>query len=405
MTKTDVRTDRKAFVTLRFAGDELDPRDISAILPVEPTRAHRKGEVFFAGPNADKLRGRTGIWFIATDKLVDSDDLADHLRFIEKLLYPKPADDGRVSKLRETLERAHSHAHFTCFWHGDPGETAPQIPAQFKSAVAPLAADIEIDFAVLDRDTVSETAKAIEYGQRLLNAAIDFVGDAKVELDDQWARHPHVVALTILCRSICNFRASLRLAQDEQVVEARALVRLMYENVLWLNMVRLRGAEFVEEMRQDEFANRKALAQLTIELTGRQGGDVNAPGALKLRSILKDLRTDHPEAKQLQALAIAADGELEMIYFEYRRFSLDAVHCSVTALGRHLSGEHSDGRSELTLSVIPNTPPEEVLNTIMHANHALLCAAVGANELVRCESSYTALSGLWTEFEANGWQQ
>ena len=83
-----------------------------------------------------------------------------------------------------------------------------------------------------------ETAKAIEYGEGLLAAAIDLVGDAKVDLDEQWARHPHVVALTILCRTICNFRASLRLAQDRQVVEARALVRLMYENLLWLNASR-----------------------------------------------------------------------------------------------------------------------------------------------------------------------
>jgi antitoxin HicB len=259
--------------------------------------------------------------------------------------------------------------------------------------------------AQIEEGTDPETAKAIEYGQRLVNAAIDLVGDAKVELDDQWARHPHVVALTILCRTICNFRASLRLVQVEQVVEARTLVRLMYENVLWLNMVRVRGAEFVEEMRQDEFANRKALAQLTMELTGRHGGDVDAPDALKLRSILKDLRTAHPEAAQLQAQAVAADGELETIYFEYRKFSLDAVHCSVTALGRHLSGEHGVGNSELTLSVIPSSPPEEILNTIMHANHALLCAAVGANELVRCESLKAVLSGLWAEFKANGWRR
>jgi hypothetical protein len=250
-----------------------------------------------------------------------------------------------------------------------------------------------------------DTAWAIEYGQRLLNAAIDLVGDAKVELDDQWARHPHIVALTILCRSICNFRSSIRLAQDEQVVEARALLRLMYENVLWLNMVKLRGAEFVEEMRQDEIANRKALAQLTMELTGRHGGNVNAPGALKLRSIIKDLRADHPEAKQLEAKVVASDGGLEMIYFEYKRFSLDAVHCSIYALGRHLSGVHNEDHSELTLSVIPNTPPEEVLNTIMHANHVLLCAAVGVNELVRCELSNDALSSLWTEFETTGWPQ
>src|ERR1700730_10283975 len=96
--KTEVRTDRKAFVTLRFAGDDLDPREISAILPVTPTRAHRKGEEFVAGQHAGKLRGRTGIWFIVTDKLVHSDDLGDHLRFVHDLLYPEPSDVSRITK-------------------------------------------------------------------------------------------------------------------------------------------------------------------------------------------------------------------------------------------------------------------------------------------------------------------
>lgn len=51
-TKTEAGADGKAFVTLRFVGDDLDPDEISAILPVEPTRAHRKGEEFFAGAAA-----------------------------------------------------------------------------------------------------------------------------------------------------------------------------------------------------------------------------------------------------------------------------------------------------------------------------------------------------------------
>jgi len=145
-TKTEAKAGRKAFVTLRFAGDELDPNDISAILPIEPTRAHTKGEEFFPGPNAGKLRGRTGMWFLATDKLVDSDDLADHLHYVQELLYPAPSDKGRIAKLRKLLDRTHAAAHVTCFWRGDPGETAPQIPAQFKSAIKPLTADIETDF-------------------------------------------------------------------------------------------------------------------------------------------------------------------------------------------------------------------------------------------------------------------
>jgi hypothetical protein len=148
MMKTEADADRKAFVTLRFAGDALSPEEISAILPVEPTRTHRKSEDFSAGTHAGNLRGRTGMWFLATDKLVPSDDLEDHLRFVQKLLQPAPGDDSRIRKLRSILKHDHLRAHFTCFWRGDPGETAPRIPLRFRSAIKPLGADIETDSAV-----------------------------------------------------------------------------------------------------------------------------------------------------------------------------------------------------------------------------------------------------------------
>jgi hypothetical protein len=144
--KTDARSGPKAFVTLRFAGDDLDPQEISAVLPITPTRAHRKGEEFVAGQHAGTLRGRTGIWFLATDKLVHSDNLADHLAFVHGLLYPEPSDVSRITRLGDILGHTHARAHITCFWHGNPGETAPQIPDRFKSAIEPLAADVETDF-------------------------------------------------------------------------------------------------------------------------------------------------------------------------------------------------------------------------------------------------------------------
>jgi hypothetical protein len=147
-TKTEVTADRKAFVTLRFAGDDLDPGEISAVLLVKPTRAHRKGQEFFAGARSGNLRGRTGIWFLATDKLVPSDNLHDHLTFLEKLLYPEPGNDRRIAALKVLLEHTRSRAHVTCFWRGEPGEPAPQIPACFRSAIEPLAADMETDFAI-----------------------------------------------------------------------------------------------------------------------------------------------------------------------------------------------------------------------------------------------------------------
>jgi hypothetical protein len=147
-TKTEPEADRRAFVTLRFAGDDLDPGEISAVLPVAPTRAHCKGEDFFAGPHAGKLRGRTGMWFLATDKLIASNDLQAHLAFLERLLCPEPGDHRRVVELRNLLERTHSRAHVTYFWRGELGESAPQIPDRFKSVIQTLAADIETDFAI-----------------------------------------------------------------------------------------------------------------------------------------------------------------------------------------------------------------------------------------------------------------
>jgi hypothetical protein len=147
MTKTEAKAKTTAFVTLRFVGDDLDPGEISAVLPVTPTRMHRKGEEFFAGPHAGRLRGRTGIWFLSTDKIVSSEDLRDHLHFVEHLFYPEPDDNSRITALKAVLARAHALAHVTCFWRGDPGKAAPEFPRSFSVAIEPLAADIETDFA------------------------------------------------------------------------------------------------------------------------------------------------------------------------------------------------------------------------------------------------------------------
>jgi hypothetical protein len=58
--------------------------------------------------------------------------------------------------LRDIVDRTKSRAHITCFRRGDPGDPAPPIPAHFRSAIAPLAADIETDFADAPVGWVSE---------------------------------------------------------------------------------------------------------------------------------------------------------------------------------------------------------------------------------------------------------
>src|SRR5438045_550622 len=132
---------------------------------------------------------------------------------------------------------------------------------------------------MMDRELV----KAIEYAQKLVDAAIDVVGAAPehLEVNQNWAQDPRIIGLTILCRSITNFRAALLLLQQEypHVLEANALVRLLYENLLWAAALKERGSEFVDEMLDDEAFNRKALGELTLELNRTQGGDVSGPAA------------------------------------------------------------------------------------------------------------------------------
>ena len=253
-----------------------------------------------------------------------------------------------------------------------------------------------------------ELAKAIEYAQKLHDAAIDVVGAApehvgQVELEQNWARDPKIVALTILCRSISNFRAALLLLKQEQPLEASALVRLLYENLLWLAALKERGLEFVQDMREDEAFNRNALTELTLKLNRTRGGDVSGPAALKLRNLIKHQRQQFPKPKKLSAGKIAAEGGVEMAYSEYARLSLDALHCSVMALGYHLSSERTEAKIELELK---RRSPNDARRG---AVHGLACVpgvdptARGADELIGGTTAGATLVALEAEFISNGW--
>ena len=249
-----------------------------------------------------------------------------------------------------------------------------------------------------------ETQKAIEYSEKLMSAAIAVVGAAKVELDGERARHPKIVGLAILCRSISNFRASLLLAQQRHVMEARALGRSLYENLLWIGALRERGSAFVQDMLKDEAFNRQSLAEYTLKITNKHGADVNSPDSLTLRSLTKDIGKRFPESEKLNASKTAAEGAVEIAYVEYLRLSLDGVHCSVTALGRHLTRERiTENHTELVITVEAKTTDKEMFSAILDSCRALIGVAVGVNELLGFTSESGRLATLVAEFETNKW--
>ena len=146
-TRSPKTARQKAFATLCFSGDRLDPDHISAILRVRPTKAWRKGERYFAGQRTGPLVGRTGTWFLATDDLVTSPDLEQHLEFLTALLSQGPQDEeGRLVRLREVMARDDLKADVSCFWHGAAGEQPPAISAEKTAKLRALPAEIETDF-------------------------------------------------------------------------------------------------------------------------------------------------------------------------------------------------------------------------------------------------------------------
>ena len=64
MTKSEntIRT----YATLRFAGDALDPDEISRVVKEQPTRAYRKGQRYRPGPRSPEVTGKTGVWYFST---------------------------------------------------------------------------------------------------------------------------------------------------------------------------------------------------------------------------------------------------------------------------------------------------------------------------------------------------
>jgi hypothetical protein len=250
----------------------------------------------------------------------------------------------------------------------------------------------------------SEDQEVLQYADNLYLSAMTVMAVAEPKIQGKWNRDPKIIGLTILGRSLSIFKAALLLARANQVLEARMLARPMYENLLWIAALRERGASFVEEMVEDDALNRKSLGQTTMKLTAQRGSDPNAAGGLILREIIRALAKTYEDPKKLHADKVAAMGKVELLYVDYTRLSLDSLHCSVTALGHHISSERvSDLETIVTVAVEPKFGKDEMARTVRHLCRALMGVAITANELVGFTSASASLTAAVHEFETRGW--
>lgn len=144
---TNSESASQVFATLRFAGDSLDPDEISRAVGQQPTRAYRRGQRYRPGRRSPEVTGKTGVWYFSTKRNVASKNLRDHLDALVSLVLPVADEDKRLRELHDIMERRNLQAHVTCFWRGPPGVAQPSIPVVVSRALGRLPADIEADFA------------------------------------------------------------------------------------------------------------------------------------------------------------------------------------------------------------------------------------------------------------------
>jgi hypothetical protein len=144
-----------------------------------------------------------------------------------------------------------------------------------------------------------EEDAAYARSQELLDLAIEIAKDPGLPpITAHSRRDPKVFGLTLLCRSITNFRGALILADvaHARVVESRALVRLIFENFFFLSALCDRGAAFVSEMRSDEAANRKMLGELSLKHL--DDADKSGEHGLVIRTQIKKLLHEFPKPQK-----------------------------------------------------------------------------------------------------------
>ena len=135
----------RAYASIRFLGDRLQPERISAILGAEPTMAYRKGEIFKRS-RGHEVRGRTGLWLLSSRRQSNSIELKAHFAYLLDVLFPG-GDRKIVEPLRALMREEGLEADIGCFWYGERGAEPPVISEEIRAAFAEIGATIETDFA------------------------------------------------------------------------------------------------------------------------------------------------------------------------------------------------------------------------------------------------------------------
>jgi len=160
--RSDATGTVKAFATLRFAGDLLDPSELTQLLQRKPKLGYKKGQPYRTGPRGPEQIGKTGLWYFSTKDVLKSRSLQEHLNLIGAMLTGSSShgEEARLLTLQQIVERQSLRPVVTCFWHGAAGATSPTVPLAFETLLKRIHGEIETDFDVDDQKSTGSSFAA-----------------------------------------------------------------------------------------------------------------------------------------------------------------------------------------------------------------------------------------------------
>jgi hypothetical protein len=70
----------------------------------------------------------------------------------------------------------------------------------------------------------------LEFADKLRQLGFSIISEAQVTLTAKWAKHPKIIAILLLVRTLSNFKGTVMLAREKMIVESRILARCCFEN-------------------------------------------------------------------------------------------------------------------------------------------------------------------------------
>ena len=121
-------------------GDSVVPAFWTAYFGVQPDTAIAKGKPFTTpSGRPSPAQGRVGLWGVDSKKLVRSDLLEPHLRYLIRRL------DLTRAGLPELLSSKGVKARFWCYWDNETGDRVPDVPEDIRALIESLGGTVEID--------------------------------------------------------------------------------------------------------------------------------------------------------------------------------------------------------------------------------------------------------------------